>query len=547
MAPATTRPGVSAAVREPLQTPAQAPLDAVVVGAGFGGLYMVHRLREAGLSVQGIEAAGDVGGTWYWNRYPGARCDLPSLLYAYTFSQELQESWRWSEKYATQPEILAYAEHVADRYGLREAFAFDTRVVSAVFDEATNLWTVKTDRGDEIAARFCVMATGCLSAPRDFDLPGAETFEGETYVTGLWPHDPIDFKGKRVAVIGTGSSAIQSTPLIAQDAAQVFVFQRTPNFSLPALNAPLTDAEVAEFRAAFPVYVEMLRSGQAGIPLPPPDWVPSDEELEGLVSQLWNGWGLISAIQIPGIARDERTNTAAGDFVRARIAEIVKDPAVAEALTPRDFPITTKRACVDTGWYETFNRDNVTLVDLRRTPIEAITPAGVRTSERDYAVDVIVSALGFDAMTGALLRMDIRGRGGLTLKAAWAEGPKTYLGLAVAGFPNLFTVTGPGSPSVLTNVLTACEQHVDWIMDAITHVRSTNAATLEATAQAQEAWVAHVNDEADKTLFPRAASWYMGANIPGKPRVFMPYVGEGYKIRCDAVAAEGYAGFALGS
>jgi cyclohexanone monooxygenase len=547
MAPATTRPGVSAAVREPLRNPAQSPLDAVVVGAGFGGLYMVHRLREAGLSVQGIEAAGDVGGTWYWNRYPGARCDLPSLLYAYTFSAELQESWRWSEKYATQPEILAYAEHVADRFDLREAFAFDTRVVSAVFDEATNLWTVTTDRGDAITARFCVMATGCLSAPRDFDLPGADTFEGETYVTGLWPHAPIDFKGKRVAVIGTGSSAIQSTPLIAEDAAQVYVFQRTPNFSLPALNAPLTDSEVAEFRAAFPIYVEMLRAGQAGIPLPPPDWVPNDEELADLVSQLWNGWGLISAIQIPNIARDERTNTAAGDFVRARIAEIVKDPAVAEALTPRDFPITTKRACVDTGWYETFNRDNVALVDLRRTPIEAITPTGVRTSDRDYAVDVIVSALGFDAMTGALLRMDIRGRDGLTLKDAWAEGPKTYLGLAVAGFPNLFTVTGPGSPSVLTNVLTACEQHVDWIMDAISHVRSTNAATLEATPGAQEAWVAHVNDEADKTLFPRAASWYMGANIPGKPRVFMPYVGEGYKLRCDAVAAEGYAGFALGS
>jgi cyclohexanone monooxygenase len=518
-----------------------------VVGAGFGGLYMVHKLREAGLSVQGIEAAGGVGGTWWWNRYPGARCDIPSLLYSYSFSPELQASWRWSEKYATQPEILSYAEHVADRYDLCEAFAFDTRVVSAIFDEATNLWAVKTDRGDELTARFCVMATGCLSAPRAFDLPGADTFEGETYVTGLWPHDPIDFKGKRVAVIGTGSSAIQSTPLIAEQAEHVYVFQRTPNFSLPALNAPLSDEEVAAFRENFPAYVELLRSGQPPLPIPPADYVPSPEELTTLVAQLWNGWGLISAVQIPNLVRDERINQIAADFVRARIAEIVKDPAIAEKLTPRDFPIGTKRACVDTGYYEIFNRDNVTLVDLRETPIEAIIPAGVRTSDQVYPVDVIVSALGFDAMTGALLRMDIRGRNGMTLKDAWAEGPKTYLGLAVAGFPNLFTVTGPGSPSVLTNVLTACEQHVDWIMDAISHVRSTNAATLEATPRAQEGWVAHVNEEADKTLFPQAASWYIGANIPGKPRVFMPYVGEGYKIRCDAVAADGYVGFALGS
>ena len=541
MAPATTLTGERSAAREPVH----ATLDAVVVGAGFGGLYMVHRLREAGLSVQGIEAAGDVGGTWWWNRYPGARCDIPSLLYSYTFSDDLQADWRWSEKYATQPEILSYAQHVADRYALREAFLFETRVVSAVFDAATATWTVTTDRGDTISARFCIMATGCLSAPRDFDLPGAETFAGDTYVTGLWPHQPVDFKGKRVAVIGTGSSAIQSTPLIAQDAAQVHVFQRTPNFSLPALNAPLTDEEVAAFRANFPAYVELLRSGQPALPIPPADYVPSEEELTTLVAQLWNGWGLISAVQIPNLVRDERINQVAADFVRARIAEIVTDPAVAEKLTPRDFPLATKRACVDTDYYAVFNRDNVALVDLRETPIVEITPTGVKTTEADYPVDIIVSALGFDAMTGALARIDIRGRDDLSLREAWAEGPKTYLGLAVAGFPNLFTVTGPGSPSVLTNVLTACEQHVDWIMDAITHVQARNVTTLEATAEAQEAWVAHVNDEADKTLFPRAASWYIGANIPGKPRVFMPYVGEGYKLRCDAVAAEGYAGFVL--
>ncbi|PIB95885.1 NAD(P)/FAD-dependent oxidoreductase [Caulobacter sp. X] len=529
-----------AAAREGVET-----VDAVVVGAGFAGLYMVHRLREAGLSVQGIEVASDVGGTWWWNRYPGARCDIPSLLYSYTWSPEVREDWRWSEKYATQPEILAYAEHVADRYDLRRAFLFETRVTAATFDEARGRWTVETDTGRVFDAQFCVMATGCLSVPREPDIPGADAFEGEAYVTGRWPHRPVDFKGKRVAIIGTGSSGIQSMPLIAQDAAQVFVFQRTPNFSLPALNAPLSDAEVAEFKAFFPTYLEALRAGEPGIPLPPKGWKPNDAELAELVQQLWNGGGLVSTVMIPDIIRDERINAAASEFVRGKIAEIVKDRKTAEKLQPRGYPITAKRACVDTDYYASFNRDNVTLVDLRETPIETITAKGVRTTAGEIPVDIIVFALGFDAMTGALTRIDIRGRGGRLLREAWAEGPKTYLGLAVAGFPNLFTVTGPGSPSVLTNVLTAGEQHVDWIFDAIAHVRAGNAGVMEATPEAQEAWVAHVNEEADKTLFPRAASWYMGANVPGKPRVFMPYVGEDYKKRCDRVAAEGYAGFAL--
>jgi len=518
-------------------------VDAVVVGAGFAGLYMVQRLRDQGLTVQGIEAGGDVGGTWYWNRYPGARCDIPSLLYSYTWSKDVVDSWRWSEKYATQPEILAYAEHVADHHDLRGAFLFETRVTSAVFDDKAGRWTVSTDAGDVFDARFCVMATGCLSAPREFDLPGADSFQGETYITGLWPHEGVDFKGKRVAVIGTGSSAIQSSPLIAQQAEQVTIFQRTPNFSLPALNTPLTDAEVAEFKANFDIYIELLRTGQPGIPLPPADWVPNDAELAELVQLLWNGGGLISTAMIPNLVRDERINEAACEFVRARIRETVKDAATAEKLIPRGFPLATKRACVDTDYYETFNRPNVTLVDLRETPIEAITPTGVKTSDAEYPVDVIVSALGFDAMTGALLNMDIRGRDGLSLREAWAHGPKTYLGVAVAGFPNLFTVTGPGSPSVLANMMNAIEQHVDWIADAIAHATGRQATTIEATGEAQEAWVAHVNEEADKTLFPRAASWYMGANVPGKPRVFMPYVGEGYKIRCDDVAARGYVGF----
>jgi cation diffusion facilitator CzcD-associated flavoprotein CzcO len=538
-----------ACVQEQAKTPERAAVnktvDAVVVGAGFGGLYMVHRLREAGYSVQGVEAGGDVGGTWYWNRYPGARCDIPSLLYSYTWSDELQEEWRWSEKYAPQPEILSYAGHVADRYDLRGAYLFDTRVVSATFDEAKGLWTIKTERGDVIDSRFCVMATGCLSAPRDPDFKGADSFKGESYVTGRWPHEPVNFKGKRVAVIGTGSSAIQSTPLIAKDAAQVTVFQRTPNFSLPAKNCAISEEEIAEFRKNFPAYRQMLQDGNPGVPLPPPGWEPSNEELRALAEGLWNGGGLISLTVFPNLTRDEKINQVAADYVRGKIAEIVKDPKVADKLTPRDYPLATKRACVDTDYYATFNRDNVELVDLRETPITEITPAGVRTSEKEFPVDIIVYATGFDAMTGALLKIDIRGRKGQPLREVWKDGPKTYLGLQVAGFPNLFTVTGPGSPSVLSNMITSCEQHVDWIMGAIDHMRAKGLKTMEARPDAQEAWVAHVNAEADQTLFPRANSWYIGANVPGKPRVFMPYVGEGYKIRCDEIAAKGYEGFAL--
>jgi cation diffusion facilitator CzcD-associated flavoprotein CzcO len=535
---------------EQIKAAARAPVldrvvDAVVVGAGFGGLYMTHRLRAAGLSVQGIDAAGDVGGTWYWNRYPGARCDIPSLLYSYTWSDDLQAEWRWSEKYAPQPEILAYANHVADRYDLRGAYLFDTRVTTAIFDETRQRWTIETDRGDRIEARFCIMATGCLSVPREPDIAGAANFKGETYVTGRWPHEPVDFTGKRVAMIGTGSSSIQSMPLIAAQASQVYVFQRTPNYSLPARNCPLTDAEIAEFRANFPIYREMLRSGQPGIPLPPADWIPSDDDLRALAEGLWNGGGLLSLAVIPNVTRDEKINEVAAEFVRARIRDIVKDPAVAAKLTPTEFPIGSKRACVDTDYYASFNRDNVTLVDIRDTPIKEITATGVRTTAADYPVDIIVFATGFDAMTGALLKMDIRGRGGRSLREAWAHGPKTYLGLQVAGFPNLFTVTGPGSPSVLTNMITSCEQHVDWIMGALENLRAKDLATMEATPEAQEAWVAHVNQEADRTLYPRANSWYIGANVPGKPRVFMPYVGEGYKVRCDEVAAKGYEGFAL--
>ncbi len=530
------------AARAPLQG---SSVDAVVVGAGFGGLYMVHRLREAGFSVQGIEAGGDVGGTWYWNRYPGARCDIPSLFYSYSWSDDLVNEWKWSEKYAPQPEILSYAGHVAERYDLRRSFLFDTRVTAARYDETRKRWRVETERGDTIEARFCIMATGCLSVPRDPDIKGAARFKGETYITGRWPHEPVDFHGKRVAMIGTGSSSIQSMPLIAKDASQVTVFQRTPNFSLPAKNRPLEDAEVEAFKAAFPAYRELLRAGNLGVPQPPEGWEPDVEELKALAPNLWSGDGLLALTVLPNLVRDERTNDVAAEYVRQKIRETVKDPKKAEKLIPRDYPLGAKRCCVDTDYYDSFNRDNVALVDIRETPIVEITETGVRTSDADYPADIIVFATGFDAMTGALLKMDIRGRDNVSLRDAWEHGPKTYLGLQVAGFPNLFTVTGPGSPSVLSNMITSCEQHVDWIAGVIDHMRSHQKAAIEATPEAQEAWVAHVNEEADKTLFPRANSWYIGANVPGKPRVFMPYVGEGYKIRCDAIAANGYEGFLL--
>ncbi|WP_293683004.1 NAD(P)/FAD-dependent oxidoreductase [uncultured Phenylobacterium sp.] len=520
-------------------------VDAVVVGAGFGGLYMTHRLRQAGLSVQGIEAGYDVGGTWFWNRYPGARCDIPSLLYSYTFDDGLRDEWRWSEKYAPQPEILAYANHVANRFDLRPNYLFETKVIRMAFDEVKQRWLVETDRGDRIEARWVVTATGCLSQPKAVDIQGADSFEGESYSTSRWPHGSIDFTGKRVAMIGTGSSAIQSTPLIAEHAAKVTVFQRTPNFSLPAKNRELTDQEIAEFMAGYPAYKEALATGSPGIPLPPEGWAPSEAELRQAAEHLWSGDGLLSLAVLPNLTRDERVNKIGADYVRAKIKEIVKDPELADKLTPKDFPLGTKRACVDTDYYATFNRDNVELVDLRETPLVEVNATGVKTTGAQYDVDVIVYATGFDAMTGALLNMDIRGRQGRALREAWADGPKTLLGLQIAGFPNLFTVTGPGSPSVLSNMITSCEQHVDWIMGAIEHMRKSGKSTMEPKPEAQEAWVRHVNEQADQTLFPKANSWYMGANVPGKPRVFMPYVGEGYKVRCDEVAAKGYEGFEL--
>jgi cation diffusion facilitator CzcD-associated flavoprotein CzcO len=525
-------------------------VDAVVVGAGFAGLYMLHRLRGLGLSAQVYEAGDGIGGTWYWNRYPGARCDVESMDYSYSFSDELQQEWRWTERYASQPEILRYIEHVADRFDLRGSIKLATRVTAAVFDEATSRWAIETDRGDRVSARFCIMATGCLSTAQTPHFDGRETFEGPWYHTGHWPHEGVDFTGQRVGVIGTGSSAIQSIPIIAEQATHLFVFQRTPNFSAPARNAPLdpeferwVKANYAEYRrqareSRIGFVVE--RSGTSALAL-------GSEARQHEYEKRWTRGGLGFTATFVDLLTSQEANDTAAEFCRAKIRAVVRDPAVAEALSPRHYPVGTKRMCVDTDYYATFNRDNVTLVDIRHAPIETITPRGLRTREGTYELDSLVFATGFDAMTGALLSIDIRGRAGRTLREKWAAGPRTYLGLAVAGFPNLFAITGPGSPSVLSNMIVSIEQHVDWITDCLAHLRAQGLGTIEAAVDAEDAWVDHVNEVGNLTLYPRAASWYMGANVPGKPRIFMPYIGGVgvYRQKCDEVAAKGYEGFVL--
>ena len=529
-----------------------AAYDVVIVGAGFAGLYMLHRLREQGFSAQVFEAGGGVGGTWYWNRYPGARCDVESLEYSYSFSEELRKEWQWTERYAAQPEILRYLNHVADRFHLRRDIQFDTKVTSAIFDEAENRWTMETHRGSRVSAKFCVMATGCLSAAKVPDYKGLDTFRGKWYHTGHWPHEGVDFTGQQVAVIGTGSSGIQSIPVIARQASQLYVFQRTPNFSLPAQNGPLAPEVLEDWSENGPKYRELAKTTpfgflvQAGGPKPSALDLPP-EARERLYEHGWRagGFGLLTAFSDLFFVRE--SNDTAAEFVRNKIREVVRDPAVAEKLAPKDHPIGTKRPCVDTDYFETYNRENVTLVDTRATPIEEITPTGPRTTDSQFEVDSIVFATGFDAMTGALNNIEIRGSDGKCLKDKWSAGPRTYLGLMVAGFPNLFTISGPGSPSVLSNMALSIEQHVDWIADCLAYLRQHSIATIEATTEAEDNWVHHVNEVAGKTLYPLANSWYMGANIPGKPRVFLPYIGgfPAYCKKCDEVAANRYEGFTL--
>src|SRR6266700_1525171 len=525
--------------------------DVVVVGAGFAGLYMLYRLRVLGLKARVFEQGSGVGGTSYWNRYPGARCDVESMQYSYSFSDELQQEWDWSERYAPQPEILRYANHVADRFDLRPDIQFNTRVISAAFDERANTWSVTLSDGKTVTAKFVVLATGCLSNARMPEIRGLDGFKGKVYHTGHWPHEAVDFTGQRVGVIGTGSSGIQSVPVIAEQASHLTVFQRTANFSIPARNAVLTEEARQAFRAKYPEVRHFAREeSRNGIYTEMPDrgaLDDGDNERRSKYETRWQRGGLTFMSVYNNLGIEQKANDTAADFVREKIAEIVKDPATAKLLQPNNHPIGSKRICIDSDYFATFNRANVTLVDIRSNPIEEILPKAVRAAGKDHEVDALVLATGFDAMTGSVAKIDIRGRNGQTLNRKWAEGPKTYLGLMSAGFPNLFIVTGPGSPSVLSNMIVSIEQHVDWIADCAAYMRAHGFEAMEATKEAEDDWVAHVNEVAHTTLYPQANSWYMGANIPGKPQIFMPYIGGVgvYRQICNNVAAKGYKGFVM--
>ena len=524
-------------------------LDLIIVGAGFAGMYMLHRARGLGLAARVFEAGSGVGGTWYWNRYPGARCDVESMQYSYQFSDELAAEWEWSERYSPQPEILEYANHVADRFDLRGDMQFDTRVERAHFDEASGRWNVTTSDGGQWSAQFVVMATGCLSSANKPKIDGLESFRGDTYHTGQWPHEGVDFTGKRVGVIGTGSSAIQSIPIMAAQADHLTVFQRTPNYMVPAHNGALDQGYAAEVKADYGALRDRARTRPGGIDIEinmAPAMEAGDAARREVYESKWarGGFGFMGAYG--DLMLDQAANDTAAEFVRGKIRDVVDDPDVADLLSPHNI-FGCKRLCVDTNYWQTYNRSNVKLIDVSEEPIERLTPGGLQARGEEFEFDAIVFATGFDAMTGALLRIDIQGVGGEKLVDKWAEGPKSYLGLSVAGFPNLFTVTGPGSPSVLTNMLPSIEQHVNWISDCLDYIRQHGHAQINPEAVAEEDWVAHVRETAGLSLRATCSSWYVGANIPGKPRVFMPYMGgyPAYLEKCSEVVENGYQGFAL--
>jgi cation diffusion facilitator CzcD-associated flavoprotein CzcO/acetyl esterase/lipase len=528
---------------------AVADVDVVVVGAGFSGLYLLHRLRSMGLSAKAFDAAGDVGGTWYWNRYPGARCDIPTTDYTLTFDPELETAWTWSEKYAAQPEILRYAQFIADRYDLRKDIQFQTRIEGAQWDDAAGLWRVRTDQGEQVSCRYYVMASGCLSLPKAPEIKGAERFTGDVYYTSTWPHDGVDFTGKRVAVIGTGSSGIQSIPLIGEQAAQLTVFQRTANFSIPARNGPAPLDRLAEIAADREAYREAAKWSKGGIPFEIAEITGAAASPEVRRERFDKAWQAGELFAILGVFADQGVNADSNEIVaemiREKIRERVEDPEVAETLCPKDHPLGTKRPCLDTGYFETFNKPHVRLVDLRKTPLDTVTERGIDTITESMEFDVIVYATGFDAMTGPLVNVDIAGRNGVTLKEKWADGPQSYLGLTTTGFPNFFAITGPGSPSVLSNMAVSIEQHVEYVTDLIGYMRDKGFEVVEPTPTAESGWDQHVADAASITLYTQANSWYMGANVPGKPRVFYPYIGgvEIYRAACEEVKQKDYLGF----
>ena len=518
--------------------------DAVIVGAGFTGLYMLHVLRQKGFTARLVDAASGVGGTWYWNRYPGARCDIESMQYSFQFSEELQQEWEWTERYASQPEILAYIEHVAERFDLTRDIQFDTRVEAATWDENTGEWTVETDRGQALHARYFIMGVGCLSAPIKPTFEGEADFTGETYQTSIWPKEPVDFKGKRVGIIGVGSSAIQAGPLIAEEAEHVYIYQRTPNYVVPSQNRPLTPEEVRDIKSDYKGFRAKAYAGLTAFLFERHDQSVFDltpDERRARFDNYWNIGGLPFLGAFNDILFNDDANQACIDYWRSRIEEIIDDPKLVDLLTP-DEEFGCKRLCSGTGFYEMFNRDNVTLVDVRGTGIERFTPAGLRAEGVDYDLDTIIFATGFDAMTGSVTRIRITGKGGQTIQQKWAEGPKTYLGLMISGFPNMFNMVSAGSPSVLATMVTAAEQHGDWVGECLDHMRETGKTVIEATPEAEAEWSAEVKRAGDASLRTNCDSWYVGSNIEGKARAFAPYIGgwPPYVARCNAETASKY-------
>lgn len=525
--------------------------DAVVVGAGISGIYMVHKFAELGLTVQGFEAGDGVGGTWFWNRYPGARCDVISMEYAYTFAPELIDEWNWTERYPSQPEILRYLNFAADRLGVKPHFQFSTRVVSAWFDDTADQWVTTTDSGAVTRSKYLVTAVGCLSTSMTPDFPGLADFRGEVYHTADWPEGGVDFTGKRVGVIGTGSSGVQVIPLVAEQAAHLTVFQRTPAFSLACGNRALTDDEIRDFKnniEEFKATSKTTGSGQFTDTFEESALDHTPEQRQAIYEERWSRHRAIDLIACyPDLFSNREANETIADFFRGKIREVISDPELAERLTPRTYPLGAKRITLDTNYYQTYTREDVDLVSLREHPLETFTATGIRAGDADYELDAVVLATGFDAITGPLLAMDIRGTGGRRLADKWADGPTTYLGIAVDEFPNLFTLTGPGSPNVLTNVVCAIEQHVEWTADFVADLEKRGASRVEPHADRARTWTAEAAEMAKDTLYPEGDSWYTGVNIPGKPAVIMSYVGglDVYRQICDEVAAEGYRGFVV--
>jgi len=530
---------------------AERQYDALVIGAGFAGLRTLHTLRAKGLRVAVLEAGDGIGGVWYWNRYPGARCDVESYDYSYRFSEELEQDWRWSERYATQPEILGYVNHVADRFDLRRDIHLGQRMVRSTWDEDTATWSVETECGDEWTGRLLIMAVGNLSTTKAPKLPGQADFTGRIVHSATWPREGVDLAGQRVGILGTGSSGMQMVPEVAKVAADLTVFQRSANYSVPAANALVSDEEDARIKATYRQRREAARNSPSGLGFVPGRESAMDlppEERTARYEEAWPRLGFGFALVFRDLLLDQAANDTAADFIRAKVAEQVDDPLTREKLLPRNFPFAAKRPSVDSGYFSTFNRDNVHLIDISEDPIACFTPTGIelRSSAR-HDLDVFVFATGFDAMTGSLLRPEIVGRAGLTLREHWAAGPRTYLGLFTAGFPNLIVIAGPGSPSLLSNVLLSIEEHVDWIEALLGEMRARSADVVEPTTEAEQRWVDHVNERAEETLYPKARSYYMGDELPGKPRVFMPYVGgvRGYRRILEGVVADGYEGLQM--